>query len=70
MGDFDTELAQEFWLAFVRNCPGSLHIRQMAGENTHHILEAVFKGTGRALRMAAGMGESHRDEIPSTKGVL
>lgn len=70
VGDFDTELAQEFWLAFVRNCPGSLHIRQMAGENTHHILEAVFKGTGRALRMAAGMGESHRDEIPSTKGVL
>jgi len=70
VGDFDTELAQEFWLAFVRNCPGSLHIRQMAGENTHHILEAVFKGTGRALRMAAGMDENHRDEIPSTKGVL
>lgn len=70
VGDFDTELAQEFWLAFVRNCPGSLHIRLLAGENTHHILEAVFKGTGRALRMAAGMDENHRDEIPSTKGVL
>ena len=70
VGDFDTELAQEFWLAFVRNCPGSLHIRQMAGENTHHILEAVFKGTGRALRMAAAMDENPRDEIPSTKGVL
>lgn len=70
VGDFDTELAQEFWLAFVRNCPGSLHIRQMAGENTHHILEAVFKGAGRALRMAAAMDENHRDEIPSTKGVL
>ena len=70
VGDFDTELAQEFWLAFVRNCPGSLHIRQMTGENTHHILEAVFKGTGRALRMAAAMDENHRDEIPSTKGVL
>ena len=70
VGDFDTELAQEFWLAFVRNCPGSLHIRQMAGENTHHILEAVFKGTGRARRMAAAMDENHRDEIPSTKGVL
>lgn len=70
VGDFDTELAQEFWLAFVRNCPGSLHIRQVAGENTHHILEAVFKGTGRALRMAAAMDENHRDEIPSTKGVL
>lgn len=70
VGDFGTELAQEFWLAFVRNCPGSLHIRQMAGENTHHILEAVFKGAGRALRMAAAMDENHRDEIPSTKGVL
>lgn len=70
VGDFNTELAQEFWLAFVRNCPGSLHIRQMAGENTHHILEAVFKGTGRALRMAAAIDENHRDEIPSTKGVL
>lgn len=70
VGDFDTELAQEFWLAFVRNCPGALHIRQMAGENTHHILEAVFKGAGRALRMAAAIDENHRDEIPSTKGVL
>ena len=48
----------------------SLHIRQIAGENTHHILEAVFKGTGRALHMAAALDEKHRDEIPSTKGVL
>ena len=70
VGDFDTELAQEFWLDFVRNCPGSIQIRLLAGENTHHILEAVFKGTSRALRMAAGMDENHRDEIPSTKGVL
>ena len=70
VGDFDTELAKEFWLGFVRNCPCSLHLRQMAGENTHHILEAVFKGAGRALGMAAAMDEKHRDEIPSTKGVL
>ena len=70
VGDFDTELAKEFWLAFVRSCPGSIHIRQMAGENTHHILEAVFKGAGRALKMAAAVDEKHRDEIPSTKGVL
>lgn len=70
VGDFDTELAKEFWLGFVRCCSSSVHIRQMAGENTHHILEAVFKGMGRALRMAAAPDEKHRDEIPSTKGVL
>ena len=70
VGDFDTELAKEFWLGFVRNCPGSIHIRQMAGENTHHILEAVFKGMGRALKAAAAMDEKHLNEIPSTKGTL
>ena len=69
-GDFDTELAQEFWLGFVRNCPGSLHIRRMAGENTHHILEAVFKGMGRTLKGAVSLDPKHMDEIPSTKGVL
>lgn len=70
VGDFDTELAKEFWLGFIRRCPGSLHIRQLAGENTHHILEAVFKGAGRALKEAAALDEKHKDEIPSTKGVL
>ena len=70
VGDFDTELAKEFWLGFVRNCPASIHIRQMAGENTHHILEAVFKGMGRTLKMAAALDEKHLDEIPSTKGTL
>lgn len=70
VGDFDTELAKEFWLGFVRNCPGSIHIRQLAGENTHHILEAVFKGMGRTLKMAAALDPRHADEIPSTKGVL
>ena len=70
MGDFDTELAKEFWLGFVRSCPGSVHIRQLAGENTHHILEAVFKGMGRTLKMAAALDPRHADEIPSTKGVL
>ena len=70
VGDFDTELAKEFWLAFVRNCPPSMHIRKMAGENTHHILEAVFKGMGRTLKMAVAPDEKHKDEIPSTKGVL
>ena len=70
VGDFDTELAKEFWLAFVRNCPASIHIRQMAGENTHHILEAVFKGMGRTLKMAVAMDEKHINDIPSTKGTL
>ena len=69
MGDFDTELGKVL-PGFVRACPMSLHIRQMAGENTHHILEAVFKGAGRALKMAVAPDEKHRDEIPSTKGVL
>ena len=70
VGDFDTELAKEFWLAFVRSCPASIHIRELAGENTHHILEAVFKGMGRTLKMAVAMDPKHADEIPSTKGVL
>ena len=70
VGDFDTELAKEFWLAFVRSCLGSVHIRQMAGENTHHILEAVFKGMGRTLKSAVALDEKHLGEIPSTKGTL
>ena len=70
VGNFDTELAEEFWLAFVRNCPASIHIRQMAGKNTHHILEAIFKGMGRTLKMAVAMDEKHLDDIPSTKGTL
>lgn len=70
VGDFDTELAREFWLAFVRNCPASIHIRLLAGENTHHILEAVFKGMGRTLKMAAAPDAKHPNDIPSTKGTL
>jgi imidazoleglycerol-phosphate dehydratase len=70
VGTFDTELAKEFWLAFVRNCPASVHIRELAGENTHHILEAVFKGMGHTLKAAVAMDPKHLDEIPSTKGTL
>ena len=70
VGDFDTELAKEFWLAFVRTCPASVHIRELAGENTHHILEAVFKGMGRALKMAVAPDEKHENDLPSPKGVL
>ena len=64
------ELAKEFWLGFVRSCPGSIHIRQVAGENTHHILEAVCKGMGRTLKAAVALDAKHLDEIPSTKGLL
>ena len=70
VGNFDTELAKEFWLAFVRSCPGALHFRQLAGENTHHILEACFKGMARALRGAVAPEKGFEDEIPSTKGTL
>ena len=70
VGTFDTELAKEFWLGFVRNCPGALHFHQLSGENTHHILEACFKGAGRALKEAVAPDEKHAGEIPSTKGLL
>ena len=70
VGDFDTELAKEFWLAFVRCCPASIHIRELAGENTHHILEAVFKGMGRTLKEAVRLDDKHLNDIPSTKGTL
>ena len=70
VGDFDTELGKEFWLGFVRNCPCSLHVRELAGENSHHILEAVFKGLGHTLRGAVDFDPKHAGEIPSTKGLL
>lgn len=68
IGTFDTELVEEFFLAFVHNCPMSLHIRQLAGKNSHHIVEATFKGVARALKEAVATDGS--DTIPSTKGVL
>ncbi len=68
VGSFDTELAKEFWLAFVRRANCTLHIRQLAGENSHHILEGVFKSAARTLKQAVTLTGS--DEIPSTKGNL
>ena len=70
IGNFDTELGKEFWAGFVRNCPGAMHFNQMAGENTHHILEACFKGMARALRQAVAFEPGFEDQIPSTKGTL
>ena len=70
VGDFDVECASEFWLGFARNVTATLHFVQFAGENTHHILEACFKGAGHALAAAVAIDAAHRDEIPSTKGLL
>jgi len=70
VGDFDTELVKEFFLAFTRSLGLTLHIRQLAGENSHHIIEAMFKGLGRAMAQAAAIDPRYADEIPSTKGVL
>lgn len=68
IGTFDTELVEEFWLAFVRQCPMSLHIRQLSGKNAHHIVEGCFKSVARSLRIA--VASDGTNEIPSTKGVL
>ena len=70
IGTFDTELVEEFFLAVTRAAGMTLHIRQMDGTNSHHIVEAMFKAFGRALREAVSYDEACRDEIPSTKGVL
>ena len=68
IGTFDTELVEEFLLAFTRNCPMSLHVRQLAGKNAHHIVEGCFKSLARSLKAAVALDGS--DAIPSTKGVL
>lgn len=70
VGTFDTELAQEFVLGFVRNSGVTLHIRQLAGENSHHIIEGMFKSLGHTLRKATEIDSRFRGEIPSTKGRL
>ena len=70
VGTFDTELCQEFWLGFVRNARCTLHIKQIDGINSHHIIEGAFKSVGRALRQAVSVDKDFADEIPSTKGVL
>lgn len=69
-GSFDTELCKEFLLAFTRKAELTLHFKLLAGENTHHILEACFKGLGRALREAVAIDPDCANEIPSTKGML
>ena len=70
VGTFDTELAEEFFQAFVRNFPITLHIKQLEGKNSHHIIEGTFKAFGRAMKNAIEKDIKYADEIPSTKGVL
>ena len=70
IGTFDTELVEEFFLAFVRQCPMSLHIRKLTGSNSHHIVEGAFKSVARSLKAAVAIDEKNPDAIPSTKGVL
>ena len=70
VGSFDTELAEEFFLAFAREGGLTLHLRQLAGRNSHHILEGAFKATARALREAVTLDPREADRVPSTKGTL
>lgn len=70
VGTFDTELTEEFFLGFVRKANITLHIKQLSGTNSHHIIEGSFKAVARALKKAVRIDEEKKDEIPSTKGVL
>ena len=70
VGDFDTELTEEFFISLVRNAKLTLHIKQLAGSNSHHIIEGAFKSVARSLKSAVKLDEEYKNEIPSTKGVL
>lgn len=70
VGDFDTELVKEFWLGFVRTAECTLHIKSLAGGNSHHIIEGAFKSAARSISKAVKINPEYKDEIPSTKGVL
>ena len=70
VGTFDTELAEEFWLSLARNARITLHLKQLAGSNSHHIIEGAFKAAARALRQAVSIDSAYANEVPSTKGLL
>ena len=70
VGDFDTELCREFWEAFARNAALTLHIRQISGSNSHHIIESAFKSVARSLRAAVALDPTLGGAVPSTKGTL
>ena len=70
VGDFDTELVEEFWLGFVRNAKCTLHFNKLSGKNLHHIIEAAFKSAARSMAIAVKIDPGFENVIPSTKGVL
>ena len=70
VGDFDTELTEEFFIAFTRCARLTLHLKQLSGKNSHHIIEGTFKAFARAMKAAMAIDEKNKDVIPSTKGVL
>ena len=70
IGDFDSELVEEFFMALVRSAEITLHIKRISGENSHHIAEGIFKSFARSLRAAVALDENFKDQLPSTKGVL
>lgn len=70
VGDFDTELCEEFWRAFARDAGITLHLRQLAGKNSHHIIEGAFKSVARSLRTAVSIDPDFANDIPSTKGTI
>ena len=70
VGTFDTELCQEFFIALAREAGLTLHLRQLAGSNAHHIIEGAFKSVARSLRTAVSIDAAFSDEVPSTKGML
>ena len=70
VGTFDTQLCKEFWIAFATNAGITLHIRQAAGENSHHIIEGAFKSVARSLKDAVAIDPAFSEEVPSTKGML
>lgn len=70
IGSFDTELVEEFWVAFVRNAGITLHVKKLDGKNSHHVAEAIYKAVARALSAAVAISDRYANEIPSTKGVL
>ena len=70
VGDFDTELCEEFFIALARESGITIHLKSLAGTNSHHIIEGAFKAFGRALKTAVAVDSKYKDEIPSTKGVI
>ena len=70
VGTFDTELVEEFFIGFTRHLNATIHIKNLAGTNSHHIIESIFKGVAKALSEAVSIDDKYKDEIPSTKGVL